>query len=74
MTVREALAELEYGIAQRRSAISLLHCLGKGMQQDEVTMPNIDEAILGVYDLMNFLLERDEAALENALAAARGEI
>ena len=73
MTVREALAEMEYGLSQKRYTLSLLQCLGKAMQQDEVLLPNLDEAVLGVYELLNYLLERDETALDRALQATGSE-
>ena len=73
MPVREALTKMEYGISQKRYAISLLHCLGKAMQQDEVILPNLDEAILGIYEWLDYLLEKDEAALANVCQAVRGE-
>ena len=64
---------MEYGLSQKRYALSLLHCLGKAMQQDEVTLPNLDEAVLGVYELLRYLLEKDEAALENVFQMVYGE-
>ena len=71
MTVREALAEMEYGFLQRHCAISLLRSLGKVLQQDEVLLSNLDETILGICELLNYLLEKDETALDNALRAAQ---
>ena len=73
MLAREALTKMEYGISQKRYAISLLHCLGKAMQQDEVILPNLDEAILGIYEWLDYLLEKDETALANVCQAVRGE-
>ena len=73
MSVKEALTKMEYGISQKRYAISLLHCLGKAMQQDEVILPNVDEAILGICELLDHLLEKDEAVLENVLQTVYGE-
>ena len=73
MSVKEALTEMENGISQKRQAISLLHCLGKAMRQDEVLLPNMDEAVLGVCEFLGYLLEKDETALENAFLAVCGE-
>ena len=73
MSVREALTKMEYGLSRKRYALSLLHCLGKAMQQDEVILPNIDEAVLGINEWLAYLQEQDETALENAFLAACGE-
>ena len=73
MSVKEALTEMENGISQKRQAISLLHCLGKAMRQDEVLLPNMDEAVLAVCDLLSYLLERDETVLENVFQAVCAE-
>ena len=67
------MREMEEGIFQKRCAISLLYCLGMAVQQDEVTLPNFGEAILGVCELLDHLLEKDETALENVLQTVRGE-
>ena len=71
MTVREALAEMEYGLLQRQCVISLLRSLGKVLQQEEVLLPNLDETILGISEYLNYLLEKDETALDMALQAAK---
>ena len=73
MSVREALTEMENGISQKRQAISLLHCLGKAMQQDEVILPKMDEAVLAVCELLNYLLEQDETVLETVFQAVCAE-
>ena len=70
MTVQEALGEMEYRIGQRHSAIALLRTLGKVLQQDVVIVPNLDETILGICELLSYLLEKDETALGNAMLAA----
>ena len=73
MSVKDVLAEMEYGLSQKRYAISLLHCLGKAMQQDEVILPNVDEAVLAVYEWLDHLLKKDEDTLVNVLQAVYGE-
>ena len=69
MTVREALTEMEDNIFQKQCAASLLYCLGKAVQEENVLLSNPGEAILGVYELLEHLLEKDIIALENAFQA-----